>query len=242
MLPKVKHPLYDFEILSLKKKVQLRPFTVKEEKIILLSNTSDEVEDKLKAIIQIVNNCIVSETIDVEKLPSFDVERIFLKLREISVDSKVEVQWTDPSDKKKYPFIMDLTKVELTEYDNDSNVIMLSDDVGVVVSYPPLLDIPEIYQEFKDLEENNGSVTKIVDRFLGKYLEKIFDDNSVHVRGDDFTDAELTEFVDELHIENARRILDFFIKIPTTIYRTNVLKKDGTTEPVEIRGVLNFLA
>lgn len=241
-LPKIQHPLHDFTILSLNKKIKLRPFTVKEEKIILLANTSDDPEDKLNAIIQVVNNCIVSETINVESLPSFDIERLFLKLREISVDSKVEVQWVDPKDEKKYPFVMDLTKVELDGYEKDANVIELTEDIGVIVSYPPLMDIPQIYKEFHDFQNKNESLTNIVDRFLGKYLQKIYDGDNVNVRGDDFDDNDLKEFIDELHVSHAQKILDFFIQIPTTVYRTKIQKKDGTEEEIEIRGILNFLA
>lgn len=241
-LPKISHPLYDFEILSLNKKVKIRPFTVKEEKIILLSNTSDDPDDKLNAIIQIVNNCIVSETIDVDKLPSFDIERLFIKLREISVDSKVEVQWVDPNDNKKYPFTMDLSKIELDGYSKDLNVIQLTDEIGVVVSYPPLMDIPQIYKEFKDYETKSESITNIVDRFLGRYLQKIYDGDNVNVRGDDFNDEELKEFIDELHIAHAQQILDFFLTIPTTVYRTKIKKEDGEIQDIEIRGILNFLA
>ena len=73
MLPKIDVPVYSIKLLSTNKDVKFRPFTVKEEKLFLMANESEDFKSIIDTIKQVLNNCIVSE-IDVEKLPMFDIE------------------------------------------------------------------------------------------------------------------------------------------------------------------------
>ena len=86
-LPKIKHPTYSVTIPSLKKEITLRPFTVQEEKILFMARSSDNTLDVIKAVKQIIQNCI-QEPIDMNKLSTFDIEYLFIKLRSKSVDRK----------------------------------------------------------------------------------------------------------------------------------------------------------
>ena len=80
-LPKIDYPVYKINIPSLKKDYQFRPFLVKEEKIFLMATESDDEESVLTAIKQIVNNCCLTEDIDIDTLPISDLEYIFFNLR-----------------------------------------------------------------------------------------------------------------------------------------------------------------
>ena len=59
-LPKLDVPIYQIELASTKQTITYRPFLVKEEKILLLAMESDAGEDILKAVQQIISNCIVN--------------------------------------------------------------------------------------------------------------------------------------------------------------------------------------
>mgnify|MGYP003353175705 CR=1 FL=1 len=67
MLPKIDMPTYDIEVPSNGEKIKVRPFTVKEEKILLVAEEGNEEKDILYSIRQIVQNCCVTE-LDVNKL------------------------------------------------------------------------------------------------------------------------------------------------------------------------------
>ena len=84
-LPVMKHPTFELTVPSSKQKIKYRPFLDKEEKILLLAQSSDSVKDMIQAIKQIIKNCIVEGDINIDTLPSFDIEYIFLKLRVSSV-------------------------------------------------------------------------------------------------------------------------------------------------------------
>ena len=59
-LPKIKQPTFDLIVPSTKKKVKVKPMTVKEEKALLIAKSSNDNRDHIEAIKQIVNNCLVS--------------------------------------------------------------------------------------------------------------------------------------------------------------------------------------
>ncbi len=83
-LPKIVTPTYELEIPSSKEKITYRPFLVKEEKILLLAQEAEKDSEMLLALKQIINNCTY-EKVEVEKLPMFDLEYIFLQIRAKSV-------------------------------------------------------------------------------------------------------------------------------------------------------------
>ena len=92
MLPKIDVPIYDLQLLSLKDKVRYRPFTVKEEKLFLMAGQSDEKDTILNTVKQVVNNCILDK-VNVNNLPIFDLEYIFLNLRAKSVGEEVNLKY-----------------------------------------------------------------------------------------------------------------------------------------------------
>ena len=83
-LPKLVSPTYELTLESTGQTLNYRPFLVKEEKILLMAMESNEERDMVNATKQIINNC-VSQELDVDQLPMFDMEYIFLNLRAKSV-------------------------------------------------------------------------------------------------------------------------------------------------------------
>jgi hypothetical protein len=58
-LPKIDLPVYQLELPSTKQKIKYRPFTVKEEKILLVAQEAGDAEQELLAARQIINNCLI---------------------------------------------------------------------------------------------------------------------------------------------------------------------------------------
>ena len=83
-LPTMNIPTYELEVPSTKKKLAYRPFLVKEEKILLMAMEEEKKHNLNRALKQVVNNCTF-EKIKVDKLPLFDLEYIFLRIRAKSV-------------------------------------------------------------------------------------------------------------------------------------------------------------
>ena len=93
-LPKISVPTYDLTIPSNKEVIKVRPFSVKEEKLLLIALESKNVDEIISTVKQVINNCIVRGEVNIDKLPFFDIDYIFIFLRAKSVGESVEVKMT----------------------------------------------------------------------------------------------------------------------------------------------------
>ena len=83
-LPVINTPTYELVVPSTKEKLEYRPFLVKEEKIHLMAMEAEQDSQLNRAMKQVVHNCTFDK-INVDKLPLFDLEYIFLRIRAKSV-------------------------------------------------------------------------------------------------------------------------------------------------------------
>ena len=88
-LPKIDLPIYELKLVSQPQPVKFRPFLVKEEKLLLMALQSDDETNIYNTIKQVINNCLITE-LDIERIPIFDVEYLFLQLRAHSVSEVVD--------------------------------------------------------------------------------------------------------------------------------------------------------
>jgi len=146
MLPKIEYPLYEIYIHSLGRKVKFRPFLVKEEKILLIAKEAKESEAAKLAICQIIQNC-AAEPLDVETLPLFDVEMLFVKLRAKSVGESVKLVFNCKNEiagedglitgicNTDTDYTLDLEKVKYEIPEGHDAKIMITDKIGVRLKY-----------------------------------------------------------------------------------------------------------
>ena len=202
-LPKIVTPTYELEIPSSKEKITYRPFLVKEEKILLLAQEAEKDSEMLLALKQIINNCTY-EKVEVEKLPMFDLEYIFLQIRAKSVGEVVDLKLLCEDDGETYADVqvnLDEVDVEFTE--GHSNSIQLTDEVGIIMSYPQI--------NMMDLSSNSG--TENVFGIIKNSINQITEGETVYERAD-FTEKDINEFLDSLTTEHFKLIQEFFETMP----------------------------
>ena len=120
-LPTVETPRYELTLPSTDKVVQYRPFLVKEEKVLLLAMESNNNSEIMNATREILNACTYDK-IDIDTLPIFDIEYIFLQIRAKSVGeiSKLKVLCQD--DMKTYANVeIDLSEIQVQVSDDHTN-------------------------------------------------------------------------------------------------------------------------
>ena len=86
-LPIISFPTYEVTLPSTKKVIKYRPFLVKEEKLLLIAQGSEDVKEIVNAVRQVINNCILTEDVKIEDLTTFDLEYLFIKIRAKSVNN-----------------------------------------------------------------------------------------------------------------------------------------------------------
>ena len=226
-LPKIASPVFTVELPSNKRKVKFRPFTVKEEKLLLMASQADDSEAVNDAIRQILNNCFVGE-VDIDDLAIFDVEYLFLQLRSKSVDNIVELKMKDDEDGKFYDIEVDLNDA-VVEFDPEhTNKIKLNEDIMIVMKYPSFDMIDEMAKvDDADLVEVIGaSIDKVVNG------EELLDLS-------DYSKEEITGFIESFTSKNMRDVEKFFQTLPRLKMDISYMTPNGT-KTKEVVGLQSF--
>ena len=206
-LPKLNTPTYELEVPSTDEKIKYRPFLVKEEKILMIAMESKDNAQIVNAVKDIVTSCTFNE-LDVANLPMFDVEYIFLQIRAKSVGEISKLKLLCPDDQKTYADVeVDLTKVEVQVDEEHTNKIELTDDMGIIMTYPSM-------KSFQDLGIQNIDSKNMLD-VVGACILQIYEEKGEKIyEGKDQTKKELTEFVENLNSKQFKNIQDFFSTMP----------------------------
>jgi len=206
-LPKLTTPTYELEIPSTDTKISYRPFLVKEEKILMIAMESKDNTQIINAVRDIVSTCTFDK-LDVGTMPMFDVEYIFLNIRAKSVGEVSKLKVLCPDDKKTYANIeVDLTKVEVQVDEGHTNKIELTDDMGIILTYPSM-------KSFQDLGIQNIDSKNMLD-VVGACILQIYEEKGEKIyEGKDQTKKELTEFIENLNSKQFKNIQDFFSTMP----------------------------
>jgi len=236
-LPKISHPTYEVYLKSLDRKVKFRPFLVKEEKLLLMAKEGDEVNEIVKTVKQIISNCLL-EDINVDELPTFDIEMFFINLRIRSVGEAADMVYTcdntledNTTCGQKIEFSLDLNKVVYESAPGHNAIIKLNDKIGLKFNYPSL-DFDS--DQLSDTLEDGGY------KFVSHYLDYIYDDEEIHKRKD-FSDEELKEFFDQLSIDHVVAIRKFFETTPKVVLKQDITcSKCGHVHNLNVEGLLNF--
>jgi T4 bacteriophage base plate protein len=229
-LPKINYPLFDVVIPSSQKKIKMRPFLVKEEKILLMAQSSDDSRDTVLAIKQVVNNCIVDD-VDVDKLTTFDLEYMFVKLRARSINNLIDVVYNDPEDEQQYKIQINLDNVEIKTDPKHKNVVEINDDYGLMLRYPKT-----------DMLQQVEKATSEVDLYFEviKYcIDKVYDANDVY-EVKDYSDEELQDFVSSLDVNTFKQIQLFLETMPKLHYEASYTNSLGTERKVVLQNLNDF--
>lgn len=227
-LPKIKHPTYTITIPSTKKQVNFRPFTVQEEKLLLMARASEKSDDIVSTIKQIIQNCII-EPIEVEKLATFDIEFIFLRLRAKSVGEVVELEYKDEEVPVK--FKVNLEEVQVKYSPDHKNKFNVHEDIGVLMRYPTLDEIISV--------ESSTDKEDAIFNVLFKCVDKIYDKETVY---NDFTEKELQEFINSLPMDALLKIKEFFDTMPSVEHTVSLKNSKGETKDILLKGLNSFFS
>ena len=118
-LPKINNVLYDLELPSSGEVVEYRPFLVKEEKILLMALEGKDEKEMVKAIKQIITQCVATEKFNINKLAMVDLEYLFLNIRGKAVGDVSTISFEHECG-EIIKLDVDLSKVEIVNNKNIS--------------------------------------------------------------------------------------------------------------------------
>jgi len=211
-LPVINTPTYELVVPSTKEKLTYRPFLVKEEKILLLAMEEEQDAQLNKALKQVVHNCTFQK-VDVAKLPLFDLEYIFLRIRAKSVGEIAKLQVLCEDDGETYvPVEVDLESIEVEFQEDHSTKIELTDEIGIEMGYPTF--------EFLNFKADQTEVNQLFD-IIGSSIERVYEGEIVYEKAD-FSKKDLKVFLESLTSEQFLRVQKFFETMPRLRHKLEV--------------------
>ena len=231
-LPKLETPIYETELPSTGKKIKYRPFLVKEQKLLLIAQESKDTKETMQSMTQLIDSCTFNK-INTLTSPLFDIEYLFLRIREKSVGSKITIMITCPDDNEtKVPVKMDLTDVNVQMTAGHTNEIKISKDIKIIMKYPLLSDIAKV-----EIEGSDNSVFSI----LQQCVNEIHHGDTIYHKVD-MTDKDLEEFIDSFSTQQFELVTEFFETMPKLRHIVNVTNPNTKVKSeVVIEGLDSFL-
>ncbi|SVB91123.1 uncharacterized protein METZ01_LOCUS243977, partial [marine metagenome] len=210
-LPTIAVPEYELEIPSSKLKVKYRPFLVKEEKILLLALESEKQDNIVNAIKHIIETCVYGET-NVNEMPTFDLEYIFLQLRAKSKGEVIELKYECPKCKTELPINISIDDIKVTFQDKHTKKIELDTNLGVVMKYPTV----DIQNDIIITGEDGEKTSQVEGIFtmVTKCIDYIYDEQNTYPLKD-HTEKEVDDFINSLTDVHFQKISKFFDTMPT---------------------------
>jgi hypothetical protein len=235
-LPKLTTPTYELEVPSTDEKLKYRPFLVKEEKILLIALESGESKQMINAVKDIVTECTFDK-VDLGKLPMFDVEYIFLNIRAKSVGEVSTLRLLCPDDKETYVDVdIDLSKIMVQVDDGHNPKIELTDEMGMIMSYPNIDSMTETGITNIDASNMLDVIGSCILQIYDKKGEEVFD-------AKDQTKKELTEFIESLNTKQFQEVQKFFDTMPKLKQIVELKNpKTGVKSKIVLQGLNDFFA
>ena len=242
MLPKIDVPIYNVKLLSTGKSLRFRPFTVKEEKLFLMANEGEDLTNVVDTIKQILNNCILDE-FDIDSLPLFDIEHLFLNIRARSIGEVVNLKYKcnnnvldeETKEEKKCNNVvqidLNVLNIQPEKQEGHTNKIEITEKLGIIMNYPNF----ETLKKFKDVSEADSIIKMTVN-----CIDYVYDADKIYYAKDS-QEEDLIEFIESMQSKDLEKIKTFFDTMPK-------IKKDvdfkcnkcGHEEKIEVEGIQNF--
>jgi hypothetical protein len=235
-LPIIETQTYELTLPSADVKVKYRPFLVKEEKVLLQALESQEQKEIINALKNIVSACTFG-TLNVDELPTFDLEYVFLQVRAKSVGEVAKLKVLCPDDKTTYADAeVDLSKVEVQVDDKHTNNIVIDENkkIGMILKYPTLNSVDPT------TDFSKGVKTETLFDIIGNSIFQIYEGEKVY-NASDYKKDELNKFIESLDSKSFTKVQEFYNTMPKLIHEIEVENpKTKVKSKVTLQGLTDF--
>ena len=229
-LPKLSYPTFQITLPSTNEQLMLRPFLVREEKILLTAQQTEDPKEVIQAIKQVIGNCVVGE-FDADQMTTFDLEYVFIKLRARSVNNIITLTYRDSDDNQRYDVKCDLDEVQITYDANHTKVVQVNDAMTIVMKYPNALLMQSL--------DPNLPESEIFFQLLISCLDEIIDGGN-HYKVSEYSREEVEEFVATLDVNTFEKIQLFFQTMPKIKHELSYINSLGNERKIVLDSINDF--
>ena len=232
-LPKPVRPEYSTTIPSTGKRIKFQPFSVREEKVLILASESEDVDEISNALSNVLESCITTPAdFSVSELALFDIEYLFLKCRAKSAGEKISIKITDPND-VDFTTVheIDIDKIKVVKNKEHKDIVELSSGIKVKMRYPDI----SFFQQGINIDDIQSSMS-----LVSKCISQIVDGDEVYNKAD-MTEKEILEWLEGLTLDDFKRVIEFFNTMPKLAHSFKVKNTNRNTEfEISLNGLADF--
>ena len=232
MLPILETPKHSCVLPSSNERVEFRPFLVGEQKVLMIAQESDDQHTQVREMIRLINACC--EAVTAEKLPTTDLEYLFLQIRIKSVGETSDITMKCDKCETENDVTVDLEASKVKQEKEISNIVKLTDDISIELQFAN-------YEAMEGLNiSTEESSTKDAFVLMNRCIIAVISRDEVLTR-DDFSEKELTKFIDSMSLNMMEGVQDYLASAPslsiTTEFNCSNCSNQQTTV---LEGIGNF--
>ena len=238
MLPKIDLPMYELKLPSSGKTVTFRPFLVREEKLLLMAVKSNDLTEIINTTKQVINNCLINSDINLDTIPFFDIDCLFIALRAKSVGESITANFVCQNTVDgdicggRFPVKIDVSNVTVDKTPEIGSEIKFNDNLIFYMKYPN-------YSVVRLLNTDDDSLEKKI-KIIAASVEKIFA-NEQYYTSKDLSPKELQDFIEGLTQEQFNKLADYIANFPTFFVKAEgVCPKCGKNHTVRYKDFMRF--
>ena len=237
-LPTVATPTYELKLPSSNKKIKYRPFLVKEEKVLIIALESKSQTEITNAVKDVLKQCILTKDVNVDSLPTFDIEYIFLNIRAKSIGEAIKVRVKCPDDPKtEIPVTIYVDEIKVVKSKEHKTDIVLDDNMTLRMKYP---SINQFIETNFDMDEDPKESVNKTFKIISECIDQIYTQEDAW-DAKDYTSKERVEFVEQLNSKQYKEDEKFLSTMPKLSHKieiTNPNTKKKST--VVLEGLADF--
>lgn len=246
-LPKLTTPIYQVILPSNGQTIRIRPFVVKEEKLLLMAAQSNDVNEIIDTTLQVVDNCLVDNDIKggAKSLPFFDIDYLFIAMRAKSIGEVINMNFTcnnivtndtiTPPVSQKcnavMPVELNISKPHIIKKEMQDK-IWITPEVGIKMTYPN-------YSSMKKLMSLEDDLTRRMQAYMIS-IDYLFDKDKVYPITE-ISKEELTDFFDRMTKEQTNKLDEWVENFPSfEIHKEQVCPKCGFNHTIKYKDFTSF--
>lgn len=230
-LPQLNVPKYELTVPSTGERVKYRPYLVKEEKILMIALESQDEVQMIEAMKSLISAC-TDNAVNTNKMPMFDLEYIFTKIRTKAVGETTKIKLPCESCEASVEVDVDLDG-DLKVSKGREKKIPLTDDTGLIMKYPSISD-------YRDAVESKDTEIDKIFKLIARSIDTIYSGDEIFEAGT-HSEKELISFIESLNSAQFLIVKDFFDNMPQASIDVNYkCLSCGHEHTMELKGMQNF--
>ncbi|MEE2800916.1 MAG: baseplate protein [Bacteroidota bacterium] len=232
-LPVIETPTYKVVMPSTKKEIEMRPFLVKEEKVLMIAQESGDTQQILTAMKKIIRACSFDKIVP-NDLTTYDLEYVFMQLRARSVGETSKLIFKCEKCGKEHTAIIDISKIEVQYPEKEpKSKIEITDKVGMQLKPMSLRNMADLSEDSTDAD---------ISAALASIVDYIYDEEQVY-NSEDIPKNELNGFIDNLSHKHLELMQEFMENQPKLSYTYEWICEDDNCKhknKIVLEGIRSF--